>query len=358
MTGHFTKTCTRTMTEMTIEDLPGAMAGRTAESMLPKLLADIGGTHARFALETGAGQVEAISTMQCNAYPGLSEAMSAYLSQPHAVRAGASRVRHTAIAIANPVDGDEIRMTNHHWAFSIEGVRCRFGFETFLVVNDFKALAMAVPHLTPDQTLKVGRGMPREGGVLGVLGAGTGLGVSALVPCGGQWTAVEGEGGHVTFAPFNELEMDVLRFAWREHPHVSAERLLSGIGIDLLYRALADRAGVPAQALSVPEILRKGIARECEVCDQVIECFCEMLGTVAGNLAVTLGAKGGIYIGGGIVPRLGDRFLRSGFRRRFEDKGRFSDYLAQVPAYVITAEYPAFSGISAMLRDAVRGPES
>jgi glucokinase len=336
----------------TMTDDMTVTAGSNAmhDSTRPRLLADIGGTHARFALETGTGQLEAIAVLPCNAYPSLQDAMRAYLSRAQVVEAGASRIKHAALAIANPVDGDEIRMTNHHWGFSTEGVRRAFGFDTLLVVNDFKALAMAVPYLASGETLKVGRGTPRVSGVIGVLGAGTGLGVSSLVPAGGQWIALEGEGGHVTFSPFDEVEMDVLRFAWREHPHVSGERLLSGIGIDLLYRALADRAGVHPEALSVPEILRRGLAQECAVCDQVIECFCAMLGTVAANLALTLGAKGGIYIGGGIVPRLGERFLQSGFRRRFEDKGRFAEYLAQIPTYVITAEYPAFSGLSGMLK--------
>lgn len=342
------------MVEMTKEKSTApALSSTMRDAPAPLLLADIGGTHARFALENGTGELEAITVLPCNAYSSLQDAMRAYLSQAQVVEAGAARIRHAALAIANPVDGDEIRMTNHHWAFSIEDVRRVFGFDTLLVVNDFKALAMAVPCLVSGQTLKVGRGAPRPGSPIGVLGAGTGLGVSALIRASDQWIPLEGEGGHVSFAPFDEVEMDVLRFAWREHPHVSAERLLSGIGIDLLYRALADRAGWHAEALSVPDILRRGLARECPVCDQVIECFCSMLGTVAGNLALTLGAKGGIYIGGGIVPRLGERFLQSGFRQRFEEKGRFEDYLARIPTYVITAEYPAFSGLSGMLKTAV-----
>jgi glucokinase len=139
----------------------------------------------------------------------------------------------------------------------------------------------------------------------------------------------------------------------RQFDHVSTERLLSGDGIELIYRALAERAGAPAEAIKAPEILHRALAGESALCDQVIEIFCQMLGTIAGNLAVTLGARGGVYIGGGIVPRLGERFARSGFRASFEQKGRFAGYLSQVPTYVISAQYPAFLGVAAILSEAL-----
>ncbi len=154
----------------------------------------------------------------------------------------------------------------------------------------------------------------------------------------------------MTFTPFNEREIAILRYAWREHEHVSAERLMAGIGLDIMYRALADLAGKKAEALSVPQILERALKNECAICMQTVDCFCEILGTLAGNLALTFGAKGGVYIGGGIVPRLGQRFVESGFRRRFEQKGRMSAYLAAMPTYVITVDYPAFRGVSAILK--------
>ena len=144
--------------------------------------------------------------------------------------------------------------------------------------------------------------------------------------------------------------MSILQFAWREFEHVSAERLISGDGLELIYRALADRAG-GGRRLPAAEITRRALAGESQLCDDVIEAFCCMLGTVAANVALTLGALGGIYIGGGIVPRLGARFDRSGFRARFERKGRFANYIAQVPTFVITAKYPAFLGTSAILAE-------
>jgi glucokinase len=267
-------------------------------------------------------------------------------------------VRHAAIAIANPIVGDCVRMTNHHWAFSIEALRTECGFDELAVVNDFYALAMALPHLADSEKCQVGGGVPVTGTPIGLLGAGTGLGVSGLVPADNtpagarpNWTALRSEGGHVTFSPANETEIAILQYAWRELDHVSAERFLSGAGLELIHRALAHHRGVAPDALDAPEITRRGLAGTCALCAEVIEVFCGMLGTVAGNLAVTLGAQGGVYIGGGIVPRLGERFVTSCFRTRFEQKGRFATYLAQVPTYVITAEYPAFVGVSAILAE-------
>jgi glucokinase len=255
------------------------------------------------------------------------------------------------VAIANPVDGDQIRMTNHHWQFSIEAVRREVGLDTLLVVNDFYALARSLPHLQAGDKVQVGGGRARAGAPLGLLGAGTGLGVSGLIPFGDSWTALSSEGGHVTFSPANELEVAVLQYAWREFEHVSAERFLSGAGVELIHRALAHAQGQPQEALPAPEIARRALAGECALSAQVLDVFCGMLGTAAGNLAVTLGAQGGVYIGGGIVPRLGERFAASCFRSRFEQKGRFVSYLAQVPTYVITAKYPAFLGVSAVLAE-------
>jgi len=314
-----------------------------------RLLADVGGTNARFALETGPGRFEAIEVLPCQEHATLADAMRAYLALPQ-VASLHTGIRHAAIAIANPVTGDQVRMTNHHWAFSIEALRQECGFATLVVVNDFSALARSLPHLG-EHKRQVGGGAQVADAPLGLLGAGTGLGVSGLIPAaGGGWTALRSEGGHVSFSPVNEVEIAILQYAWREFEHVSSERLLSGAGVELIYRALSERAGRP-DSLNAPEISRRALAGECPVCDAVLEAFCGMLGTAAGNLAITLGAQGGVYIGGGIVPRLGERFVNSSFRRRFEQKGRFSAYLAQVPTYVITAEYPAFLGVSAILSE-------
>lgn len=320
----------------------------------PRLIADIGGTYARFAVETAPGRFEHAASLRCADHADFHAAVTAYLATlPE------GRLAHAAVAIANPVEGDEVRMTNYHWQFSIEQMRERLRLDTLVVVNDFTALAMAVPRLAASQRRQVGGGVAREGSVVGVLGAGSGLGVSGLIPAAGGWVALGTEGGHTSFAPHDEREIAILRFAWQQFEHVSFERLLSGPGLELIHRALAADAGQPqAGALAAPEITRRGLDGSDRLCADAIETFCAMLGTAAANLAVTLGALGGIYIGGGIVPRLGAYFDRSPFRRRFEDKGRFSDYLRGIPTYVITAENATFTGASAILQSQLRTLET
>jgi glucokinase len=310
----------------------------------PRLIADVGGTFARFAMATAPGVFEHKRSMRCAEHADFHAAVSAYLSG-----LPVAQIRNAAIAIANPVSGDQVRMTNHHWQFSIEEMRQRLHFDNLVVVNDFTALAMALPSLLPHQRRQVGGGAPVAHSVLGLIGAGSGLGVSGLIPADRGWIALGSEGGHASFSPRNEREVHILEYAWRHFPHVSFERLLSGPGIELIYRALADRAGIAEQALTAPEITKRALEDNEPLCREVIDAFCAILGTAAANLAVTQGAFGGIYIGGGIVPRLGEYFDRSGFRERFEDKGRFSDYMKGIPTYVITAEDATFMGAAAIL---------
>ncbi len=316
----------------------------------PRLLADIGGTFARFALETGTGQFDHAASLRCADHADFHAAVSAYL---HSVPEG--RIAHAAIAIANPVAGDAVRMTNYHWQFSIEQMRARLGFDTLVVVNDFTALAMSLPRLRVEDRRQVGGGESRPKSVVGLIGAGSGLGVSGLIPADDGWVALGTEGGHTSFSPHDERELAILRYAWRRYPHVSFERLLSGPGIALIHAALADRDGAPAEALAAPEITRRALAGSDPRCVETLDAFCAVLGTAAANLAVTQGAFGGVYIGGGIVPRLGAYFDRSPFRARFEDKGRFSDYCKGIPTFVITAEQATFVGVSAILSQQVRG---
>ncbi|CAH2893573.1 MULTISPECIES: bifunctional transcriptional regulator/glucokinase [Paraburkholderia] len=322
--------------------VPGA--GQHADG--PRLLADIGGTNARFALETGPGEIGSVHVYPCADYPGVAEVIKKYLKDTKI-----GRVNHAAIAIANPVDGDQVSMTNHDWSFSIEATRRALGFDTLLVVNDFTALAMALPGLTDAQRVQVGGGTRRPNSVIGLLGPGTGMGVSGLIPADDRWIALGSEGGHATFAPADEREDIVLQYARKKWSHVSFERVAAGPGIEVIYRALAgrDKKRVAANVDTV-EIVKRALEGE-PLAAESVDVFCGILGTFAGNIAVTLGALGGIYIGGGVVPRLGEFFARSSFRKRFEAKGRFEAYLQNVPTYVITAEYPAFLGVSAILAE-------
>jgi glucokinase len=317
----------------------------------PRLLADIGGTYARFAIEQTPGVFEHSASLRCAAHADFHAAVTAYRSGLPA--ALAQSIEHAAIAIANPVEGDEVRMTNYHWRFSSEEMRQRLGLQTLVVVNDFTALAMALPRLPVSQRHQVGGGQARAHSVVGVLGAGSGLGVSGLIPVGeaGQVTyvALGTEGGHTSFAPRDEREITILRHGLTQFSHVSFERLLSGPGLELIYQALCAQAGAPALPLAAPQITQHALDGDDVLCEQALQAFCAVLGTAAANLAVTLGAFGGIYIGGGIVPRLGEYFDRSPFRARFEDKGRFSTYLKGIPTFVVTAEQATLVGVSAIL---------
>jgi len=319
----------------------------------PRLIADIGGTYARFALETAPGAFEHAASLRCAEHADFHAAVSAYMATLPPLG-----IEHAAVAIANPVEGDQVRMTNYHWQFSIEQMRERLGLRTLVVVNDFTALALALPRLLPSQRRQVGGGSPVARSVVGLIGAGSGLGVSGLIPAGEGWVALGTEGGHASFSPRDEREIDILRYAMTLHPHVSFERLVSGPGLELTYRALLHRAGRAVQALPAPEITRRALSESDAMCLQALEAFCAMLGTAAANLAVTQGAMGGVFIGGGIVPRLGAWFDRSPFRARFEDKGRFSDYLRAIPTYVITAEHATLDGAAAVLAGQLRGIEA
>jgi glucokinase len=314
----------------------------------PRLVADIGGTNARFALERGPGSIEATETLACADYPRFQDAARAYL-QRH--RTPAAPVRHAVIAIANPVEGDHVKMTNHCWEFSLQAARAELGLETLLAVNDFAALAMALPQLAASELVQVGGGAPALDGAIGLVGAGTGLGVAGLLPAHGRWNVLQSEGGHVAFSPADRREQDILAYCWQRWDHVSAERLVSGPGLALIHEALRARAGLAPAPLEPAVIVERGLIGADPLCADTLDSFCGMLGTVAANLAVTLCARGGIYIGGGVVPRLGEWFARSPFRARFENKGRFSSFAARIPCFVIHAPYPALGGAAAMLAE-------
>lgn len=343
---------------MTVDpDTPATSATKPTRAAFadgPRLLADIGATHARFGLETAPGVLGRVAVLRCDDYDGIVPLLHAYLEQ-HLSQHPSQRINHAAFALANPISGDFIRMTNRDWQFSTDEVRRTLGLSTLLIVNDFTALAMALPGFQPKDLMQVGGGAPQTHAVSGVLGPGTGLGVSGVIPTIDGFVTLGSEGGHVNFAPSDEREFAILQFAWREWKHVSNERLISGPGMELIYRALAQRNGVEVQARSAADIISGALEDNDALCLEVLECFSGMLGSAAANLAVTLGAFGGIFIGGGIVPRMGEWFANSPFRARFEAKGRFTDYIAQIPTYVIMTPNPALYGVSAILSEHLRG---
>jgi glucokinase len=253
--------------------------------------------------------------------------------------------------VATAVGGDRIAFTNSGWAFSRAATQAALGLDELLILNDFEALALSLPRLSATQ-LRTWTGAPAappQRATLAVIGPGTGLGVAGLVPTTHGWVAVPGEGGHATLSAADDFDTALLAAVRREHPHVSAERLLSGIGLPVLHRGVAAVLGAATQTLAAEHIVEQGLAGSDAVCSRTLDAFCALLGSFAGNVALVLGARGGVYIGGGIVPRLGERFFQSAFRQRFEAKGRFQAYLQPIPTLLITDTLAALTGAAQAL---------
>jgi glucokinase len=320
---------------------PGA-AQATAATWL---VGDVGATNARFGLVSPDGAVLHSHTYACADFAEIGAAIDTYL----ATRGELPMPRLGALAIAAPITGDQISMTNHPWSFSVAALRDRLNFERLLAINDFTAVALALPRLSAGDRMPVGGGAPVVGQPIAVLGPGSGLGVSGLIPAGSGWVPLAGEGGHATMAPASERESAVLALMRRHFDHVSAERCLSGPGLVNLYNSLAALDRVPAASYTAAQITDPETAARDPLCREATAMFCAMLGTFAGDLALTFGARGGVYIAGGIVPRLGAHFAESGFRERFEAHGRMGALLAAVPTYVVTHPLPALLGCAAAL---------
>ena len=313
-----------------------------------RLLADIGGTNARFAWQAAPGApITDVQVLPGAHYPTLQAAMHAYLDG-----LGRGAPAAVAIAIANPITGDMVRMTNHDWAFSQSAVKAEFGLRTLRMLNDFTALALALPDLPAAELRQVGGGEAVPGVAMGLVGAGTGLGVSGLLPDGhGGWVPLEGEGGHVTLPATTARERIVMDGLIRRYGHASAERVCCGQGLVDTCAILCEADGVTVQGLdSASAVSEAALKAGHPQALETLNIFCAMLGSVAGNLALTLGARGGVYVGGGIVPRLGAWFDTSPFRERFDNKGRFTRLLQGMPVWVITsAQSPALLGAARAL---------
>ncbi|MEX8505897.1 glucokinase [Leptothrix ochracea] len=319
----------------------------------PRVVADIGGTNARFGWQAAPGDdITHIRNLINADHAGVAEAVRSYLLAEHLPQPEAM-----AMGIATPVQGDLIRMTNSPWRFSILGLQAELGLSKLVVINDFTALALALPSLRKPQLRQIAGPCTAltpehiRSGPVALLGAGTGLGVSGLLPLpGGRWAPISGEGGHVTLAATDALEAALLDNLRHRFEHVSAERVLCGNGLAHLYRAVAEVKGHPVLDLGPADISRLGLNGTDADAVATLHHFCAFLGSVAGNLALTLGARAGVYIGGGIVPRWGDFIERSPFHQRFIAKGRFTDYLCALPIWLIQAETsPALYGASRAL---------
>ena len=309
------------------------------------LVADIGGTNLRIGQVSHTGQTKDLVVYQCNDYDSLEAIVPDYIAKFALENASIN----ACFAIACPVDNDLIQLTNLPWQFSKSALAKRFSFNKLLLINDYTAIAHAIPHLTDDQKVKIGGGVPVSGRPISICGPGTGLGVANLFPVNGQWISVGGEGGHVDYAPIDDVEMNILAFLLTKYQHVSYEQLLSGLGIEQIYQAICHINDQQPVEKSAKDISANALARKCELCEQALAQFCKTLGSFAGNLALTMSSFGGVYIAGGIVPRFIEYLENSEFRLRFEEKGRFTRFNQAIPTYVITEPQPGILGASAYL---------
>jgi glucokinase len=312
----------------------------------PRLLGDVGGTNARWAWQSRAGEpLQNISVSPCSASASLFESATNYLANYQL-----GKPRTASIGIATAVTGDHIQFTNNDWSFSISELKTALDVERCLVINDFTALALSLPALVSADLRPLGGMKATAGSPIALIGPGTGLGVSGLMPDGnGGWNAISGEGGHVSLAATTPLESEIVTALRTRFGHASAERVLSGPGLVNLYSALCEVNGQVAQDFKPHEVSNAAIAGADAVCAQAVQLFASFLGNVAGNLALTLGTRGGVYVGGGIVPQLSETFDSALFRSKFEDKGRFEEYLRPIPVWLITAATPALLGASRAL---------
>lgn len=311
------------------------------------LVADIGGTNIRLGLFRPNDEITNIETFQCAEYQSLADVLSLYI-----VRQGVSTAKINAcLAIACPVENDEISMTNLPWKFSQSELKQSLKLNNLWFINDYTAIAHAIPLLTSNQKVQIGSGLSQGNAPISICGPGTGLGVASLVSANNQWHCLSGEGGHVDFAPVNEDEIKLLTYLLKEKQHrISYEQLLSGKGLEQIYQAIVTSDNLDTTPLSAKEISSKAINNSCDICSRALVQFCNILGSFSGNLALTIGSFGGVYIAGGIVPRFIDFLQTSNFRARFEAKGRLSTFINNIPTFVITEEQPGLLGASAYLQ--------
>ncbi len=312
------------------------------------LVGDIGGTHARFALaELGRGRagISEPRIYDNRDYPSAEAAIEAYLGDA----APSARPERVVLAVAGPVTDGRMDFTNSDWELSERGLRREGRFRAARLINDFAAQALGAPRVAPDGLRRIGPEVEGErNGTLAVLGPGTGFGLAGLVRQGGGEVVLATEGGHAGFAPADETDAEILRLFSRSHGRVSVERVLSGHGLYELYLAMGAIEGLRPMCTDERQVQQS--AREGETLAKVtIDRFCRILGSAAGDIALTLGARGGVYVTGGVAVSLADEIVAGGFRGRFEAKGRFEDYMRQIPAFLVLEPYAALIGAASLL---------
>ncbi len=315
--------------------------------MIPSraLVADIGGTNARFAVaDLVTLELDAVGSFPRADYPSLTEAMVHYLGTL------AEPIVHAALAVAAPVTGEEVAFTNSPWRFVSGELRTAASLETLHVFNDFEALSWSLPHLGANELHQIGGEAPVPYATKVVLGPGTGLGVAGLAWSGTGWIALPGEGGHLTLGAENERELALMERLRAGRERLSAEHALSGPGLSDLHQAVAASHGHSDPPLSPAEVEARALGGEDEIAEEALDLFVGWLGRFAGDVALVMGARGGVYLGGGIAPKLLPRLLEEDFREAFERKGRMRPYVAPMPIYVILTGSAALKGAAAGLR--------
>jgi glucokinase len=307
------------------------------------LLGDIGATNARFSLLAN-GALGPVTELEVARFARFPDAVADFLNH----HGDGAQVSRALLAVAGPVEGDRCELTNCPWIIDSNELRTTFHLAKVRIVNDFAATAYSLPSLAATDLHAIGGGRAVGGAPMAVLGPGTGLGVACLVPAAGGPAVIAGEGGHATLAAGSEREAAVIDHLRRQFGHVSAERAISGPGLENLYRAIAALDGSEAAARDAAEITKRALAGRCRTAVAALDMFCALLGAFAGNVALTFGARGGVYIAGGISPRIVAFMERSQFRRRFEDKGRLRPYLEAIPVNVIVHPAAAFMGLKAL----------
>jgi glucokinase len=307
------------------------------------LLGDIGATNARFALLAN-GAVGPVKSFDVARFARFADAVGTLLKN-HCQQIEISKA---VLAVAGPVEDDRCVLTNRSWV-----VDARELYETFRlearIINDFEAVAYSLPSLAPPDLVGIGGGKAEPGAPMAVLGPGSGLGAACLVPEAAKHIVISSEGGHATLAGANAREDEIIKHLRNRFGHVSAERVVSGDGLENIYQAIVALDGLALAPRNAADITKSALAGDCPVAHEALATFCAFLGSFAGNVALTFGARGGVYIAGGISPRIVDFLSRSEFRHRFEAKGRLQPYLEAVPLSVIVHPAAAFLGLKSLL---------
>lgn len=307
------------------------------------LVADVGGTQIRIALATSDG-LRGVSILRCADFDSLQSALTSYLDSTQVAEAP----KRAAIAVAGPVESDQIEFANQGWRFSVSQLRRDLELEDLQVVNDFTALAAAIPYLGEQDTQIIKPGVALDKAAIAVLGPGTGLGVSGLIAADRAWIPLAAEGGHALLPATNDREWEVIEILRQKFGRVSAERILSGPGLQNLYQALCKIEGDSAEDLSPAQIVATASKDPQGLEFTAVKMFSGWLGTVSGDLVLSLGARGGVYIGGGVLPKMIDIFDREYFIERFLDKGRMRGFVEPVPVHLVLDTQAALVGAAAL----------